>query len=124
MDECTLQFLEGMREHAGTTVDFGTWVQWYAFDVIGNLTFAQTFNFMRNKGDNKKILESLEAANVYNTVIGQTPRLHPWLLGNSSLMNILMKVFPSVADSNPIPLINNVRKYRQQSYYRALTGSR
>lgn len=108
VDECTLQFLECMNAEAGKTVDFGVWVQWYAFDVIGNLTFAKTFNFLRDKEDKYKILDSLEVGNVYNTMVGQAPSLHPWLLGNEGLMNFLGAIIPDVAKANPMALINKV----------------
>lgn len=108
VDECTLQFLDCMRDKAGTVLDFGVWLQWYAFDVIGNITFAQTFNFLRDRADRRKILDSLEVGNVYNTIIGQAPSLHPWLLGNERLMNFVASVFPSVKQADPLVTLNEV----------------
>ena len=52
-------FLAGMREQiagpAGGTVDLTPWFSWYTFDVIGDLSFGESFNCLRDE------------------------RLHPWV---------------------------------------------
>lgn len=37
-DECTGIFLAAMGNLAGEPVDLRTWLQWYAFDVIGAIS--------------------------------------------------------------------------------------
>lgn len=35
-----------MRKHAGEAVDLSEWLQYYAFDVVGSMTFQHRFGFM------------------------------------------------------------------------------
>lgn len=107
IDECTTMFMDAMRELAGEPVDFGEWVQWYAFDVIGAITFCKTFGFMESRKDSRGIIRGIEAGLVYTTVIGQVPELHQWLLGNAQLIDLLMKI-PAVAAANPLAMVEKV----------------
>ena len=91
----------------GLTVDLGEWVQFYAFDVIGNITFSQTFKFVEERADKGKILDSIESADRYQAVVGQLPGLHSWLFGNERLINFLM-LFPSVRDAHHVPKLIKV----------------
>lgn len=50
-DECTGIFLAATDNLAGELVDLGTWLQWYAFDVIGAITFQRRFGFMEERKD-------------------------------------------------------------------------
>ena len=109
VDECTEVFLKDMEELENKPLDLGMWVQWYAFDVIGNLTFGMPFGFLREKADKNAILDSLEIGFVYNTLVGQAPWLHAWLLGNNKLMALLSKI-PSVAKSDPMATISKVMR--------------
>ncbi len=51
--KCTILFLERMTEFAdkGETVDIGHWLQMYAFDVVGELSFGNMFGFMEKNTD-------------------------------------------------------------------------
>jgi cytochrome P450 len=42
-DERTAIFLNSMKDLQGKPVDLATRLQWYAFDVIGNITFQSRF---------------------------------------------------------------------------------
>src|SRR5882757_562357 len=79
----------------------------YAFDAIGNITFSQTFDFIKRRGDRLNIIDSIEAGIIYNTVIGQLPWLHPWLLGNAKFIKFLTQI-PAFAKANPITKLNLV----------------
>lgn len=96
--------MDAMQDIAsgGQAVDLGEWVHWYAFDVIGNITFSQSFKFMDNRADSGKILDSIEQNDRYSTIIGQVPGLHGWSLGNETVLKLLMMI-PSVRDSHHIP---------------------
>jgi hypothetical protein len=96
-----------MKDLAGKPIDFGEWVQWYAFDVIGAITFCKTFGFMDNRSDPRGIIRGIEGGLVYTTVIGQVPELHQWLLGNATLIDLLMMI-PAVARSNPLAIVEKV----------------
>lgn len=96
-----------MQDLAGQSIDFGEWLQWYAFDTIGNITFSKTFGFIKDRADKNDILDGLEFGNRYNTFIGQVPGWHPWLIGNWTLVNNAMKI-PAIARANPVVILNRV----------------
>jgi cytochrome P450 len=41
VDECTDIFINEMAKRSPTPVDFSSWLQWYAFDVSGAITFLK-----------------------------------------------------------------------------------
>ncbi|SMY18713.1 unnamed protein product [Zymoseptoria tritici ST99CH_1A5] len=84
IDECTKLFLSKMGEYADRDepVDLGQWLQYYAFDVVGELTFAKKLGFLEKGGDVDGMIEAIEGMLVYASHCGQVPEMHPWLLGN------------------------------------------
>ena len=107
VDECSKLFVDAMCDLAGTPQDLGEWLQWYAFDVIGNITFSRTFGMLKERSDRRKVIDGLEAGNRYNTVIGQIPEMHKYLLGNATLVEYANTV-PALAKSNPVLVLNEV----------------
>ncbi|KAJ5897370.1 cytochrome P450 [Penicillium tannophilum] len=81
-DECTGIFIDAMRDLEGQQVDLGAWLQWYAFDVIGAITFQHRFGFMERREDVQGMIGGLEAGLRYGGVAGQVPWLHSWTVGN------------------------------------------
>ena len=104
--------MNAMKDLAGQPIDLGEWLQWYAFDVIGKITFAQTFGFLEDRQDPDKVIDGIESGTRYNTIIGQIPEMHPWLIGNERLMNLMMKI-PAVAKANPVTTFKRVRLERE-----------
>ncbi|TVY44107.1 Pisatin demethylase [Lachnellula subtilissima] len=104
IDSCNAKFIEILREFATTNevVDFGTWLQWYAFDVIGAITFSTPFGFMDEREDIQNIIHGLEGGFWYGSIVGQVPGAHRWLLGNQQLINLFSTVLDTV---NPVPKI-------------------
>lgn len=62
IDVCTELFMTRMGEFAEQQqpVNLATWVQWYAFDVIGELYFSSMFGFMRDRCDVRDYIASLD----------------------------------------------------------------
>ncbi|KAH8894025.1 cytochrome P450 [Thozetella sp. PMI_491] len=58
------------------------WLQYYAFDVIGELTCSSSFGFLKDGRDVDGIIEQLNQAMDYNASIGQMPWLDYWLKKN------------------------------------------
>ncbi|KAJ5697351.1 hypothetical protein N7488_011035 [Penicillium malachiteum] len=71
-----------MKDLEGQRVDLGEWLQWYAFDVIGAITFQQRFGFMEQREDVQNMIADLEVGLKYAGVVGQVPSLHSWMIGN------------------------------------------
>jgi Cytochrome P450 len=88
-DECTEIFIQAMKDLEGKAVDLGTWLQWYAFDVIGAITFQRRFGFMEKRTDIQSMIGDLDIGLQYAATVGQIPELHPWLLGSLWVTKLL-----------------------------------
>jgi hypothetical protein len=103
VDPCSQIFTGAMMDMQGQIVDLGAWVQWYAFDVIGAITFSKRFGFMENRKDVKGVIAGIEGGLVYAGVVGQIPWLHGWLLGNPVTKKLLSIIIGGAGD--PLPII-------------------
>lgn len=81
--------LEGLH---GQVIDFGTWLHWYAFDVITSITFSRRQGFMEKESDIDGIIHATEGRLLYNSVIGEEPWLHSFLLGNRFVATIARRM--------------------------------
>jgi len=91
--------------------DLGVWLQWYAFDVIGYMTFQRRFGFMEERRDIRGLIMGIEQGIRYFTHVGQYPELHRFLLGSSlmeKVLNFLAAFSPALKDANPRPWIADV----------------
>jgi cytochrome P450 len=82
VDDCNGIFLSAMKEMQGKSVDLGEWLQWYAFDVIGAITFQKKFGFMEKRQDVKSMIGDIDKVLRYAAIIGQTPKLHRYMMGH------------------------------------------
>ncbi|EXJ66931.1 uncharacterized protein A1O5_10126 [Cladophialophora psammophila CBS 110553] len=98
-DECTGIFIDAMRDLEGQPVDLSAWVQWYAFDVIASMTFQRRFGFLEERRDINNMIGDLDGGLHYVKIIGQYPELHPWLLGNRTVVGTLKWLFPQIPDA-------------------------
>ena len=107
VDECSSLFLNAMYDLANQPVDLGKWVQWYAFDVIGMISFHRSFGFLERREDRNGIINKLEVGAKYSTIIGQVPFLHQYLLGSKAFLR-LMKTSENSSALDPLPTIDMV----------------
>ncbi|UKZ66518.1 uncharacterized protein TrAtP1_007692 [Trichoderma atroviride] len=121
VDGCTKILLDKLRGFADKqeVVDIGPWLQWYAFDVIGAITFSQRFGCLESGSDVGGLISGIEDTLKYVGVVGQLPELHPWLIGNAKLITTIQKLFPDVS---PVPNIikiieNQIKKYDLEGKY-------
>lgn len=91
-DACTAIFEGAMRDLEGSLVDLAPWLQWYAFDVIGSITFNRRFGFLEQRKDVDGMIAGIDKGLKYVKNFGQTPSLHPYLMGNAAGRAILPKV--------------------------------
>lgn len=82
-------FIAAMKELEGSKVDFGEWLQWYAFDVIAAMTFHRRFGFMEERRDVENMIGDISNGLVGAATIGQVPQWHPWLMGSRWLPWVL-----------------------------------
>ncbi|KAJ9227002.1 hypothetical protein DTO271D3_8144 [Paecilomyces variotii] len=86
IDRCSEVFMQKMKEHTNKNepFDLGTWVQWYAFDVIGELYFGRMFGFMEKSHDHEGWINALELLTPFLCVTGVGPTyLRPLILGSA-----------------------------------------
>jgi len=69
--------------------DLGTWVQYYAFDVIGEITFSKRFGFLETGTDVQGIMEDIEWRLNYFSWCGQIPILDKFLMKNPLALRIV-----------------------------------
>ncbi|RDW71427.1 hypothetical protein BP6252_07990 [Coleophoma cylindrospora] len=67
----------------GKSFDLAHWLQCYAFDVIGDITFADRFGFLDMGEDKGGVFQAIDTRSAYSTFAGVFPRIHkiifPWL---------------------------------------------
>lgn len=85
LDSTTAVFLSRLDDlfaGSGKVCDLGTWLQWYAFDVIGELTLSKRLGFLENARDVEDIAASIAANFDRCSVLGQMPWLDLWTYKN------------------------------------------
>jgi hypothetical protein len=98
-DECTKILERKLDGLQGRNIDLGTWLHWYAFDVITYITFSNCLGFMEREEDVSGIIAAIEGRLFYNSIVGQVPTMHKYLLGNSLVSSLADKV-PGLARLN------------------------
>ncbi|PYH41760.1 cytochrome P450 [Aspergillus saccharolyticus JOP 1030-1] len=78
-DQCAEIVCERLTEFAqsGQTFDLHYWLQCYAFDVIGDITFGQRFGFLDKGEDIEGAIAALQKVMAYSTLVGIYPEWHP-----------------------------------------------
>ncbi|KAI3538507.1 hypothetical protein CSPX01_09435 [Colletotrichum filicis] len=84
VDSTIEKLLEKLSEFAdaGQELDLATWLQYYAFDVIGELTFGKPLGFLEQGQDVGDVMLSLEKMVDYAGMIGQIPWLDHLFIKN------------------------------------------
>ncbi|KAI5795723.1 pisatin demethylase [Geopyxis carbonaria] len=59
----------------GVAWDLGEWLQWFAFDVVGEMTFGRRLGFLEGAQDIEGVCASIESFLHYSVVVGQMPFL-------------------------------------------------
>lgn len=77
-------------------IDLGEWLQWYSFDVITSITFSNCMGFMEQETDVQGVIEAIEGRLAYNSVVGEAPYLHKFLLGNPLVARVVTLI-PALA---------------------------
>ncbi|KAH7182257.1 cytochrome P450 oxidoreductase [Fusarium flagelliforme] len=84
IDSCTELFMSRLEEWAvnGKPIDLGMWLQYYAFDVVGEVNFAMKLGFLASGSDVDGMISTIKGIIAYSAICGQVPEMHPLLLGN------------------------------------------
>lgn len=71
-------FIQKTKEYyvdSGSSCDMSQWLQYFAFDVIGGLTWSERLGFIERNGDVDGIIAFLSGFMTYAGIIGQMPFL-------------------------------------------------
>lgn len=100
IDSCTRIFVSQLRNFVDrkASVDLGMWLQYYAFDVVGEISFAKKLGFLEEGRDVDGMIEAIQGILSYASLCGQVPEMHSVLLGNP-IFPILM---PSMESWNQV----------------------
>ncbi|KAL4908288.1 hypothetical protein BDW74DRAFT_99249 [Aspergillus multicolor] len=90
VDNCINVFKQRLDEFAvqGKVIDFAHWLQCYAFDVIGEITFGSRFGFLNAGNDVGGVMKSLDDGLTISSYFGLYPWLYPSFLRLSKLLNL------------------------------------
>ncbi|EGP91637.1 putative P450 monooxygenase [Zymoseptoria tritici IPO323] len=115
-DACSAVIVEKFNKYVDKEIDLGTWLQWYAFDVVTSITFSNTLGMLEQERDVDNVIEAIEAGLAYNSVIGQVPWLHKLLFGNPMVVKVANLV-PSIRKmSNSFELMSAFLKRQVKRY--------
>ena len=115
VDSTTAVFLSRLDElyadNDGSACDLGKWLGWYAFDVIGELTFSKRLGFLEQAQDVGGISRSIWDNFKKHAVLGQMPWLEWWTSKNP----LYQRLFPR-------PITSPIIRFGQERMQERLTG--
>ncbi|KAI1424805.1 cytochrome P450 [Xylaria sp. FL1777] len=78
VNQCADIFSQRLSEmsQAGVAVDMGHWLQCYAFDVIGHITYGERIGFLDRGADIKGFMRVIDNQLAYGTLIGIYSSFH------------------------------------------------
>ncbi len=81
VDTCNTILLKRLEEYAqdGKALNVRELMQYYAFDVIGEITVGSRFGLMEDGGDKSGIVEAIDESISYGAIIGLIPEWHWWI---------------------------------------------
>ena len=98
VDSTTTIFLQELQRRFAdkhTVCDFGRWLQFYSFDVIGELTFSKRLGFIEHGVDVEGIIASNDSFLDYANVVISLVRLH------DSMSNLFLPIYTDRPTPSP-----------------------
>ncbi|CAK7201920.1 hypothetical protein SEUCBS139899_004636 [Sporothrix eucalyptigena] len=106
VDNCIALFKSRLREKAisGELLDLAAWLQFYAFDVIGEITYGRQFGFLDKGSDIDGMMDSLDQILWFQTYLGLFLWLKPigkylFSLGSSSQNFFASFIIKNIAEA-------------------------
>lgn len=121
MDSCTSFFLQRTQQlfaETGKPCLFSRWIQFFAFDIIGEITWSSRLGFVENNRDIGNIIAAVDSFQDYGTVIGQNPWLDRCFVKNPCKLFLESR---GLWASSPNTAIINFALDRQHEYANAST---
>ncbi|KAI0162906.1 pisatin demethylase [Pestalotiopsis sp. NC0098] len=89
VDKVNGEFMDALAGHAraGRAFDLFSWMQFYAFDVIGEITLGRSFGLVEAGHDKDGLLHAIHVSSItYGSTVGLVPELNAWYIW---LQNVL-----------------------------------
>lgn len=83
VDKVNSEFMAKLADHAqhGRVFDLFTWMQFYAFDVIGEITLGRSFGLIEAGYDKNELLHAVHVGSIgYGSMVGLVFEIHLWYL--------------------------------------------
>ncbi|KAL1857872.1 hypothetical protein Plec18167_001724 [Paecilomyces lecythidis] len=83
VDKVNNEFMAKLADHAQyeRSFDLFTWMQFYAFDVIGEITLGRSFGLIEAGYDKDGLLHAVHVGSIsYGSMVGLVPEVHRWYL--------------------------------------------
>lgn len=81
VDKVNAEFMAAIASHAKAerTFDLFTWMQFYAFDVIGEITIGRSFGLIEAGHDKNGLLHAIHVSTIsYGSSAALVPEIHPF----------------------------------------------
>ncbi|KAI0004697.1 cytochrome P450 [Xylariaceae sp. FL0662B] len=88
------RFMDG--KNTGKTCDIADWIGYYAWDIVGEITFSQEFGFLKSGTDVKGMIHTAESVMHYFGIVGQIPSFDK-LLGKNPYCPVKFPTFANAA---------------------------
>ena len=88
LDDCISLFMSRIRESSMPTpraFNIGDWLQYYSFDCLGVISFSKQIGLIEAGTDVGGLIRIVDRIFDYVALVGQSPVLDKWLLGNPLL---------------------------------------
>ncbi|KAJ4347656.1 hypothetical protein N0V95_005229 [Ascochyta clinopodiicola] len=81
VDTCNQILVKRLEEHDKnkTELNVRELMQYYAFDVIGEITVGSRFGLLEENGDKSGILQAIDESICWGATVGLVPSLHWWM---------------------------------------------
>jgi Cytochrome P450 len=86
----------------GEPLNMVRWYQWFAFDLIGELSFSRRFGFLETSSDVGGLCKMLDTFIAYTSTVAMLPEMHKFLLGNP--------IIPYITSPPPAYMISTIAK--------------
>ena len=93
-----LRRIDEVTDNGSKPLEIGEWVQYFAFDALGEVNFSSQLGFLETGTDVGNSIATIDGLLRYLSIVGQAPWMHKFLLGN----RFIHKLLPFLETSNAV----------------------
>ena len=101
--ELLVERISEVTEAGRKPLNTSVWLQYFAYDVLGEVNFSQKLGFLETGTDVASSVAAIDGLLQYLSIVGQMPWLHNFLLGNP----LMHKLIPQLEKSNEIQNVHH-----------------